>query len=74
MKQAYGKNVVIFDQCGVLRSGRIMEDEAYGMDIQVKMVEEMRKKLSIGKWSMLGHSYGGMLACCEKCLCRIISR
>ncbi len=55
--------VIIFDQCGVLRSDRIMEDEAYGMDIQVEMIEEMRKKLNIDKWSVLGHSYGGMLAC-----------
>ena len=39
-----------------------MEDEAYGMNIQVEMVEEMRKKLCIDKWSVLGHSYGGMLA------------
>ncbi len=54
--------VVIFDQYGVLRSERIMEDEAYGMNIQVEMVEEMRKKLCIDKWSVLGHSYGGMLA------------
>ena len=55
--------VVIFDQYGVLRSEGIKEDEAYGMDIQVEMVEEMRKKLGIDKWSVLGHSYGGMLAC-----------
>lgn len=55
--------VVIFDQYGVLRSDQIMEDEAYGMNIQVEMVEEMRKKLNIDKWSVLGHSYGGMLAC-----------
>ena len=55
--------VIIFDQCGVLRSDRIMEEESYGMDIQVAMVEEMRKKLNIDKWSVLGHSYGGMLAC-----------
>ncbi len=41
--------VVIFDQYGVLRSERIMEDEAYGMNIQVKMVEEMREKLCIDK-------------------------
>lgn len=55
--------VIIFDQCGVLRSERIMENESYGMKIQVDMIEEMRKMLGIGKWSVLGHSYGGMLAC-----------
>lgn len=55
--------VVIFDQYGVLRSQRITEDEAYGMDIQTEMIEEMRRKLGIDKWSVLGHSYGGTLAC-----------
>ena len=55
--------VVVFDQYGVLRSEGIKEDEAYGMDIQVEMIEEMRQKLGIDKWSVLGHSYGGMLAC-----------
>lgn len=55
--------VIIFDQWGVLRSDQIKENEDYGMDIQVEMIEEMRKKLGIGQWSVLGHSYGGMLAC-----------
>lgn len=55
--------VVIFDQWGVLRSDPIMADEAYGMDRQVAMIEEMREKLHIPRWSVLGHSYGGMLAC-----------
>lgn len=63
-KELGGKlKVVIFDQYGVLRSEGIRDNEAYGMDIQVEMVEEMRKKLCIDKWSVLGHSYGGMLAC-----------
>ena len=55
--------VVIFDQYGVLRSEGIGDGEAYGMDIQAAMIEEMRQKLGIDKWSVLGHSYGGMLAC-----------
>lgn len=54
--------VIIFDQLGVLRSEAIKDDEEYGMDIQVKMIEEMRKNLNISKWSILGHSYGGSLA------------
>ena len=54
--------VVIFDQLGVLRSEAIAEDESYGMEYQIEMVEEMRKLLGIEKWSILGHSYGGMLA------------
>lgn len=54
--------VVIFDQLGVLRSDGIAENESYSMEYQIKMVEEMRKILGIEKWSVLGHSYGGMLA------------
>lgn len=54
--------VVIFDQLGVLRSDAIAESESYSMEYQVEMIEEMRKILGIEKWSVLGHSYGGMLA------------
>ena len=54
--------VVIFDQLGVLRSDAIGEHESYGMEYQIEMLEEMRRLLGIDKWSILGHSYGGMLA------------
>ena len=54
--------VVMFDQLGVLRSDALAEDESYSMGYQIEMVEEMRKSLGIEKWSILGHSYGGMLA------------
>lgn len=54
--------VVIFDQLGVLRSEAIAGDESYSIEYQVEMIEEMRKLLGIEKWSVLGHSYGGMLA------------
>ncbi|MDE7221172.1 MAG: alpha/beta fold hydrolase [Oscillospiraceae bacterium] len=54
--------VVIFDQLGVLRSDAIAGDESYSMEYQIEMIEEMRKFLGIEKWSILGHSYGGMLA------------
>ncbi|MCI9443174.1 MAG: alpha/beta fold hydrolase [Oscillospiraceae bacterium] len=54
--------VVIFDQLGVLRSEAIAGDECYSMEYQIEMIEEMRKFLGIQKWSILGHSYGGMLA------------
>lgn len=62
--KALGENmrVVIFDQLGVLRSEAIAEDEHYYMEYQIELVEEMRKLLGIEKWSILGHSYGGMLA------------
>ena len=54
--------IIILDQLGVLRSDAIAEDEDYSMEYQVEMFEEMRKSFGIGKWSILGHSYGGMLA------------
>ncbi len=54
--------VVILDQLGVLRSEAIAENESYNMEYQIEMLEEMRKSLGIEKWSILGHSYGGMLA------------
>ena len=54
--------VVILDQLGVLRSEAIAENESYSMEYQIEMLEEMRKSLGIEKWSILGHSYGGMLA------------
>ena len=54
--------VVILDQLGVLRSEAIAENESYSMEYQIEMLEEMRKLLGIEKWSILGHSYGGMLA------------
>lgn len=62
--KALGKKmkVVLFDQLGVLRSEAIAENESYGMEYQIEMVEELRKLLGIEKWSILGHSYGGMLA------------
>lgn len=62
--KALGKKMrtIIFDQLGVLRSDAISKDEDYSMEYQIEMLEEMRKSLGIEKWSILGHSYGGMLA------------
>lgn len=54
--------VILLDQLGVLRSEAIAENEDYSMEYQIEMLEEMRKLFGIGKWSILGHSYGGMLA------------
>lgn len=55
-------HVISFDQLGVLRSDAISESEPYGMQLQIEMCEELRQKLSVSKWALLGHSYGGMLA------------
>lgn len=54
--------VVSFDQYGVLRSEKISDAEPYTMEIQADMIEKMRRKLNIKRWSVLGHSYGGALA------------
>lgn len=54
--------VIIFDQYGVLRSDSISDGESYGMDAQLNQIEQMRQRLGIKDWNILGHSYGGMLA------------
>lgn len=54
--------VVTFDQLGVLRSDAILEQESYSMEYQIELIEELRSLLGIERWSVLGHSYGGMLA------------
>ncbi len=63
--KAIGKTHRVFaiDQYGVLRSQAIGADEKYGMRLQIDMLEEMRRLWNIEKWSLIGHSYGGMLTC-----------
>ena len=56
-------HVVIFDQYGVLRSDAIPEDESCVIAEHIEIIEELRKQLNIEKCTVLGHSYGGMLAC-----------
>ena len=56
------KKVIALDQWGVLRSGAINETDVYSMNLQIEMLEEMRRLLGIKTWSALGHSYGGALA------------
>jgi len=60
-----GKNyhVIIFDQYGCWRSEAISENEPFGMTDHVKLIDKMREILDIQSWIVLGHSYGGMLAC-----------
>lgn len=55
-------NVIIFDQRGVLRSDKIEENEAFGLEYLVDDCENIRDILGINSWSILGHSFGGMLA------------
>jgi proline iminopeptidase len=55
--------VIIFDQFGCLRSGRPDKEEQFGMVEQISLSEDLRKHLTIDFWGVIGHSYGGMLAC-----------
>lgn len=55
-------HVISFDQYGVMRSEAIRENE-FGMYDHIKLIDKIREKLNISKWTVLGHSYGGMLAC-----------
>jgi proline iminopeptidase len=56
-------HVVIFDQYGCWRSDAIPENEAFGMKDSVRLIDNMREALGMDTWTVLGHSYGGMLAC-----------
>jgi proline iminopeptidase len=54
-------NVIIFDQRGVLRSDKIEDNEPFGLEFIIKDCENLRNILGISSWSILGHSFGGML-------------
>lgn len=56
-------HVISFDQYGVLRSDAISDNEVFGVEEHAVIIDKMREKLGINAWSILGHSYGGMLAC-----------
>lgn len=55
--------VVSFDQFGVFRSEEPAPGERFGMKEHIDQMEELRKTLGLSSWSLLGHSYGGMLVC-----------
>lgn len=53
--------LIYYDQrgCGLSEYKR---DSGYNIDQSVEDLENLRKKLKINKWIVLGHSYGGYLA------------
>lgn len=55
--------VVSFDQFGVFRSDAPAEGERFGMRQHIDQMEALRETLGLRTWSLLGHSYGGMLVC-----------
>ena len=56
-------HVICFDQCGASRSDAIFEDEPFGMTEHIHQIDKMREILGISSWTVMGHSYGGTLAC-----------
>lgn len=55
-------HVISYDQRGVLRSDETPGNVEFNMMEHVKDLEEIRNKLNINKFILLGHSYGGKLA------------
>jgi len=53
-------NVVLFDERGVRRSDPINQ-ENFDFQILIDDMDDIRKALNIEKWSVLGHSFGGLL-------------
>ncbi|MCX5784276.1 MAG: alpha/beta hydrolase [Elusimicrobia bacterium] len=56
--------VIYFDQRGTGQSDYDDSTAKYSIRQAVRDIEALRKKLSINKWLVLGHSYGGFLAQC----------
>lgn len=54
---------IIYDQRGTGRSVlKTADSSTVTMDLMVEDMENLRKKLNIKQWMILGHSFGGMLA------------
>jgi len=54
--------LVFIDERGSGRSERLEDTSQYTVEKMVEDVEDVRKALGLGKVSLLGHSYGGVLA------------
>lgn len=54
--------VIYLDAFGRGKSDRAGNDNEYTFERDVNDFEALRKKLKIEKWTLLGHSYGGMVA------------
>lgn len=54
---------IIYDQRGTGRSTlRGLDASTVNLKLMIEDIETLRKELKIEKWSILGHSFGGMLA------------
>lgn len=55
--------VILYDQRGTGRSVMdVVDNTNMTMDLMVQDLEALRKHLDIKKWTILGHSFGGVLA------------
>ena len=59
---AKSHKVIYFDAFGRGKSDRAKDSTEYSFSRDVKDLEGLRKALGIDKWTVLGHSYGGMVA------------
>jgi len=58
----FGYQTIIYDQRGTGKSTlENPANENVTMDLMVQDIENLRKHLKIEKWSMLGHSFGGLM-------------
>jgi proline iminopeptidase len=59
-----GYMTIIFDQRGTGKSTlEKLDTSTITMDLMALDIENLRKELKIKKWTILGHSFGGLLAC-----------
>jgi proline iminopeptidase len=54
--------LIFIDERGSGRSQRLQDTSQYSVENMVEDVEDVRQALKLGKISLLGHSYGGVLA------------
>ena len=60
---AMGFQTIIYDQRGTgLSKLNKIDSTTITMDLMVDDIENLRKKLKIKKWSVFGHSFGGIMA------------
>jgi proline iminopeptidase len=54
--------LVAIDQRGVLRSDPLTQAEPFGLRDIIEDCEALRQHLGVRRWSVLGHSFGGVVA------------
>ena len=59
---AKNHKVIYFDAFGRGKSDRAADTTEYAFNRDVDDIEGLRKALKVEKWTVLGHSYGGMVA------------